>query len=139
MLHLETKNILSEKGLRVTDFRLQVLEVFKRHENAIDTELLENSLEEFDRITLYRTLKTFIETGIIHEIVMPGDTRKLALCKDDCHVHENGHEHQHLHFKCENCNQVFCLELKEFPVVKYPKFKIHHLEILGSGLCEGCR
>lgn len=133
------ENFLRDKNLRVTPFRLEVLEIFNRHANAIDLSILENELTEFDRITLYRTIKTFIDSGIIHEIVMPGDVKKLALCKADCAGHDHQHAHQHLHFKCDNCQEVFCLELAEFPVVRYPKFKIQQLEIQGSGICSNCR
>lgn len=133
------ENLLKIKGLRVTSFRLNVLDVFSRYSNAIDVALIEDSLENFDRITLYRTLKTFIEKGLIHEIVMPGDIKKLALCKDECHSHDHEHNHQHLHFRCDNCEEVFCLEIKNFPEIKYPKFKITNLEFQGSGLCSECR
>lgn len=133
------ENLLKLKGLRVTPFRLSVLDVFSRYSNAIDTSLIENSLENFDRITLYRTLKTFLEKGLIHEIVMPGDIKKLALCKEECHSHDHEHNHQHLHFRCDNCQEVFCLEIKNFPEIKYPKFKIMNLEFQGSGLCSECR
>ncbi|MBK9190115.1 MAG: transcriptional repressor [Crocinitomicaceae bacterium] len=133
------ENLLRKKGLRVTPFRVSVLEVFSRFKNAIDTAQIENELDNFDRITLYRTLKTFIESGLIHEIVMPGDIKKLALCKEECHHHEHEHNHQHLHFRCNECDEVFCLELKEFPSVKFPKFKIDRLEIQGTGVCGNCR
>jgi Fur family ferric uptake transcriptional regulator len=139
LLHLKMEKLLRAKNLRVTPFRVAVLDVFSRYENAIDMALIEDSVESFDRITLYRTIKTFIEKGLIHEIVMPGDIRKMALCKDDCGTHDHEHNHQHLHFRCDNCLEIFCLELKEFPKINYPKFKIHQLEIQGSGVCVNCR
>jgi Fur family ferric uptake transcriptional regulator len=133
------ENLLRSKNLRITPFRLSVLEIFQKHKNAVDLNQIEKSLKDFDRITLYRTLKTFIESGLIHEIVMPGDIKKMALCKEECHTHDHEHNHQHLHFRCDNCEEVFCLELKEFPKVNYPKFKINQLEIQGSGVCVNCR
>ena len=133
------ETLLRSKNLRITPFRVAVLAVFKKHKNAIDIVQIEKSLKEFDRITLYRTIKTFIESGLIHEIVMPGDIKKLALCNDDCGNENHEHHHQHLHFKCDKCDEIFCLELKLFPKITYPKFKINSLEIQGSGVCEGCR
>ena len=127
------------KNLRITPFRVAVLAVFKKHKNAIDIAQIEKSLKEFDRITLYRTIKTFIESGLIHEIVMPGDIKKLALCSEECGNENHEHNHQHLHFKCDKCDEVYCLELASFPKIAYPKFKINSLEIQGSGVCEGCR
>jgi len=139
MLHLQMENLLRSRNLRVTPFRVNVLEVFRQHKNAIDLNQIENALGDFDRITLYRTLKTFIENGLIHEIVMPGDIKKMALCKDECANEDHAHHHQHLHFKCDNCQEIFCLELDHFPEIKYPKFKINQLEIQGSGICVNCK
>lgn len=133
------ENLLRSKSLRVTPFRIAVLEIFSAHHNAISMSQIEDSLEEFDRITLYRTVKTFIEKGLIHEIVMPGDIRKMALCNSTCGEHDHEHNHQHLHFRCDSCEEIFCLDLKEFPEIKYPKFKIQHLEIQGSGVCANCK
>ena len=133
------ENLLQAKNLRITPFRVAVLNVFKKHKNAIDMGQIEKSLKEFDRITLYRTIKTFIESGLIHEIVMPGDIKKLALCSEECGNEHHEHNHQHLHFKCDTCDEVYCLELASFPKIAYPKFKINSLEIQGSGICEACR
>lgn len=133
------ETLLQSKNLRITPFRVAVLNVFKKHKNAIDINQIEKSLKEFDRITLYRTIKTFIESGLIHEIVMPGDIKKLALCNEECGNENHEHNHQHLHFKCDKCDEVYCLELSSFPKIAYPKFKINSLEIQGSGVCEGCR
>jgi Fur family transcriptional regulator, ferric uptake regulator len=132
------ENFLRSKKLRATPFRVAVLEVFSRHKNAIDIEQIETSLKEFDRITLYRTVRTFIEKGLIHEIVMPGEVKKLALCKDECKGADHAHHHQHLHFKCDNCDEVYCLELNQFPEINYPEFKVTRLEIQGSGICRAC-
>ena len=107
------KSLLKAKKLRVTDFRLNVLEVFQAHTNAISVEQIEESLGEFDRITLYRSLKSFKEKGLIHEIILPNNTRRLALCSDACEEHE--HHHEHVHFQCEKCNEIFCVDIPNFP------------------------
>lgn len=133
------ENLLRSKNLRVTPFRLAVLSVFSKHKNAIDLARIEKSLKEFDRITLYRTIRTFIDHGLIHEIVMPGDIKKLALCNDECSGEDHEHHHQHLHFKCDACDEIYCLELNHFPEIKYPEFSIKRLEIQGGGICSGCQ
>jgi len=122
----------------MTPFRQRVLSVFQNSTNAISMAQLENELEDFDRITLYRTIKLFIQEGLIHEIVMPGDIRKLALCNDRCLDKNHVHQHNHLHFRCEICDEVFCLSLGDFPKIKFPKFKIKQLEIQGIGICSAC-
>lgn len=130
------KNLLQAKKIRVTDFRLAVLEAFEKHENAISIEVIEESLKNFDRITLYRTLKIFKEKGIIHEITMPGNIKKMALCADECSDHD--HVHDHVHFHCNSCNETYCLEVDTFPSINLKGFEINHLEIQASGVCQTC-
>ena len=56
--------------------------------------------EKFDRVTVYRTLQTFVEKGIIHTIPTADNSIRYALCKDDC---AEGHHHDHhIHFVCTN-------------------------------------
>ena len=133
------EKLLKSKKLRITDFRLEVLNAIGKYKNAVTINQIENQLKNFDRITLYRTVKTFIEKGILHEIVMPGEIKKLAFCQEDCGHQSNEHKHQHLHFKCDKCSEVFCLFLNSFPEIKYPKFKIRQVEIQGSGICSNCK
>ena len=60
--------MLEKKQIRKTPFRLEVLKLFKASKNAISLKEIEKNLTSFDRITLYRTLKLFIEKGLIHEV-----------------------------------------------------------------------
>lgn len=133
-----TEEILKNKKLNITPFRKEVLELFINKSNAISINDIEKSLENFDRITLYRTIKSFIEKGVIHEIVMPGDIKKLALCPNDCSSEAHIHSIQHIHFKCNKCENVFCVDLNHFPEIKIPNFKIDSMEIQGTGTCEDC-
>lgn len=129
-------NLLKSKKLRVTDFRLAVLGVFERHKNAISVDQIEAELDSFDRITLYRTLKSFKEKGLIHEITMPGDIKKLALCADQCS--DSHHSHNHIHFHCNNCNETYCLDVDNFPQIGLNNFTVNQIEIQARGLCDNC-
>lgn len=132
-------DILKEKKLRNTPFRKEVLELFLQNDHAISIQDIENQLGEHDRITLYRTIKSFIEKGIIHEIVMPGDIKMLALCDDVCE-HEDGiHNHQHIHFQCRKCEKVFCVETTHIPAIDLPGFTIEEKEIQAKGVCDKCK
>lgn len=132
------EKILKNKKLRITPFRKEVLEVFINTPNAVSIDNIEDKLDRFDRITLYRTIKSFIEKGIIHEIVMPGDIKKMALCPHTCTSNEHIHTTQHIHFKCNECENIFCVDLIEFPKITIPNFKIDAIEIQGNGICENC-
>lgn len=130
--------ILRKKKLRVTPFRKEVLDIFLNNEHAISIQDIEEALEDFDRITLYRTIKSFTNKGVIHEIVMPGDVRKLALCDGVCD-HDSGlHEHDHIHFQCRICEEIYCVEVDHFPKMEVPGFIIEEQEIQAKGICNKC-
>lgn len=132
------EKLLRSKNIRVTDFRLAVLEVFNRYDNAVSHEQIENDLKEFDRITLYRTLKTFREKGVIHEIILPGEIKKMALCNEECGEDDHQHHHEHIHFLCNSCSEIYCVEIQNLPKIALEGFKIESFEIQATGLCNNC-
>lgn len=132
------EQLLKEKKLRVTLFRKKVLSIFLRAENTLSLQDVEDSLGKHDRITLYRTLKAFTENGILHEIVMPGDVKKIALCPPVCKGGDGHHNHDHIHFKCKKCNEVFCIEQSHLPKIEVKGFKIETIEVQAQGICKNC-
>ncbi len=135
----DVKTILKQNRLSVTDSRLKILSLFMKKENALSHADIEKSTGDlFDRVTVYRTLQTFVENGIIHLIPTTDNSVKYALCKDDC---AKGHHHDnHVHFICDECNRTICLDSVNIPSIKLPKgFKLNHVEMIVSGICESCR
>ena len=136
MLH-----VFENKGLRKTAFRQKVLNIFYENEHAITVSQIEQGLGKHDRITLYRTIKAFLDHGVIHEIVMPGDIKKLALCHDcnpkHAHDHHHAHQHNHIHFHCEECHEVLCVE-NEIPELQLKGFAIASIEVQAHGVCPSC-
>lgn len=130
-------NLLKEKNIRPTPFRENVLTIFKDSAYALSLQNIEDKLNEHDRITLYRTLKTFKEKGVIHEIALPNEAIKYAMCENSCS--DENHIHNHIHFKCNNCEEVFCKDVKELPQISIPNFSITELEISAKGICENCK
>lgn len=127
---------LKSKKISETPFRKEVLEIFSRYDNAIPLSIVEKELKEYNRITLYRTIKLFVEKGIIHEITISGEDSNYAICKDECTTAE--HHHHHVHFKCINCATIFCVEIDEFPTIKIPNYIINKIELQATGVCEKC-
>lgn len=129
-------DLLAKKNIRATNFRKEVIDVFLNHECAITLSTIEQSIGKHDRITLYRTIKTFIEKGILHEVLIPNEEKKLALCQSSCS--SEGHQHDHIHFKCESCEEVYCKEVDRIPQLTLAGFEIKNIEINASGICEKC-
>ena len=129
-------DLLKRKKISETPFRKEVLAIFASYDNAIPLSIVEKDLKEYNRITLYRTIKIFIEKGIIHEITISGEESNYAICQDKCSTKD--HHHQHIHFKCSSCNKIFCVEVDNIPTIKLPNYKIDQLEIQATGLCQKC-
>ena len=94
-------NLLKDKKISETPFRKEVLAIFTKYNNAIPLSVIEKELKEYNRITLYRTIKVFLEKGIIHEITISGEGSNYAICQEECNT--DAHHHQHIHFKCKKC------------------------------------
>lgn len=128
--------ILKSKKLSETPFRKEVLNIFLKHDHAIPLSIIEQELDNYNRITLYRTIKIFIEKGVIHEITISGQDSHFAICKDECSSKQ--HQHQHIHFKCTQCETISCVETKQLPQVLLPEYVIEQIEIQASGICKNC-
>ena len=132
-----SESLLKSKNLRKTPLRLQVLEQFlKKTHSAIQINKLEDELGEVDRITLYRTLKTFEKEGIIHKVIDASQQNKYALCLDNCSTHTQA---DHAHFLCESCGETTCLEDSIIKDLTLPNhYKINKVQIALSGTCANC-
>lgn len=132
----QRKAILKQHNLRVTDCRLDVLEFFKKATHALSTRELELAFDHYDRVTLYRTLSSFTETGIIHSIPDSSGHARYGLCHETCS--SESHNHDHLHFKCDDCGNIECLEGYHVPVVQIPGYDIRNQELILNGTCKSC-
>mgnify|MGYP003685125487 FL=1 len=136
MTKTSIKKLLKTKNLRVTKLRTALLEVLANLSKAVSYQEIQNSLIKFDRITLYRTLNTFIERGILHKITFEDHQNFYALCGTDCTT--DRHQHQHVHFQCNQCKEVSCLEAKEPIQLNISSHLVNEIEITASGLCQEC-
>ena len=84
-------------GLKVTPPRVAILHAFKKEHVPLSAqELFEAvSREGVDMATVYRTIKTLEEAGIIRRV----DIRKEALCYELA----EGHHH---HIVCTDCGRI---------------------------------
>ena len=78
----ELEDQLLKRNIKATAMRLLVLDFISRNPSAISLKDLEGGLESTDRVTLFRTLKTFEEHKIIHSIDDGSCSLKYALCPE---------------------------------------------------------
>jgi Fur family ferric uptake transcriptional regulator len=130
-------DILKHNRLSITGSRKKILDLFLQGKGALAHGDIEKKVgERFDRVTIYRTLQTFLDKGIIHSIPTADNSIHYALCKNDC---SSGHLDNHVHFICNHCGNTVCLEDVVVPAVKLPKgFTSNQVEMLVSGICKNC-
>ncbi len=137
---MKTKlDILKQYGLSVTDSRKKILELFLNADGALaHADIEKNAAKNFDRVTVYRTLQTFVEKGIVHQIPTTDNSILYALCKQNC---QQGHHHDdHVHFICSNCDKTICLDDVTIPQVKLPiNFTKQQAAMVVTGVCEDCK
>jgi len=132
-----SETLLRDFKLRSTPNRQEILHLFLQKEYALSHADIEKEIDNsLDRVTVYRTLKTFLDKGLIHKVLDDEGSLKYALCNAACTTAE--HHHDHVHFKCTKCGQTCCLNT-EVPAVKLPKgYRANSVNLLIQGICERC-
>ncbi|MVN22441.1 Fur family transcriptional regulator [Mucilaginibacter arboris] len=137
MITAETEQKLIGKNINPTSMRLLVLDLLLKQNSAISLSDIEKGLETADRITIYRTLKTFEENGLAHAIDDGTGSPKYALCLEECDA--NKHHDLHVHFYCTVCKETFCLPNSKIPAISLPAgFSSAELNLVVKGVCNKC-
>lgn len=132
------KQLLTQHSLKITVPRLSVLAVLHSRAMATSQPDLEQLLgTQIDRVTLYRTLSTFEEKGILHKVMGINGTSNYALCSTACTQHQ--HHDQHIHFNCTTCLNVYCLDKLQIPQLQIPDgFTTKKIDLMVTGVCNKC-
>ena len=133
----QSETLLRNFKLRSTPNRQDILDLFLQRNYALSQGDIEKEIDNhLDRVTVYRTLKTFLDRGLIHKVLDDEGSLKYALCKEACHAPV--HHHDHVHFKCLQCGQTNCLDI-DVPPVRLPKgYRSQEVNVLIQGICERC-
>lgn len=136
----KVESILKDSSLSVTAGRKRILEIFLASNNALAHQDIEMKCsDKYDRVTIYRTLQTFLEKGIIHNIPTTDNSVRYALCNDAC-ISSGHHHDNHVHFRCDACGKTLCLDEVSIPAVKLPSgYSMKEINMVVSGICKSCK
>lgn len=138
MIHLDISDeqTLDNAGVRITAVRLLIWKhVRHQFHDAFNLADLEKSLPTVDRSTLFRTLTTFTEAHLLHEIDDGTGTQKYCVC----HLDDTRHCLGHVHLTCKVCHRTFCLTNVTIPSVPLPSgFIPYETEYVVKGVCSHC-
>lgn len=126
---------LLHKNTNPTSMRILVYDFLEQQQEAMSLSQIESHFYKADRVTIYRTLKTFEEKGIVHSI-QENATSKYILCDDDCD--ETTHKDWHLHFYCKICKRTTCKEVFVMPQNLTIDYRIDEIKLFAKGICESC-
>lgn len=130
-------DFLQQKNVRPTAMRTLVYKYMAQKEIAVALTDIENAFEKVERTTLYRTLKTFEENGIVHPIEDGTGIKKYALCEPGCNCKLD--QDLHLHFHCGHCDETVCLTEHKIPHINLPEGYIaEDANLVITGICEKC-
>lgn len=140
----KVKDLLREKGLKVTSQRLMVLNILSTHgdEHLTVEEIYDLAKEESPEIglaTIYRTVQVLLELHVIEKVTFDDGFTRYELNGE-----ETGSGHRHHHAICTQCGKVYSLETDlldtlEKQVFKSLGFEVTDHEVKLYGLCSACR
>jgi Fur family ferric uptake transcriptional regulator len=130
-----TEDIFAAKDVRLTTMRILIYEYLETVTAALSLSEIEKYFHKADKVTIYRTLQTFQEKGLVHKI-LDESIAKYRLCAELCS--ENNHNDRHLHFYCKKCHETTCREEVVFPEKITSGIQIDEIQILAKGICDKC-
>lgn len=134
-------SVLEAEKIRPTNIRKEILYLFFEVNYAIShSDIFLKLNNKFDRVTIYRTLELFENKGLIHKIIdNTGVTKYASHGHGGCDINFKHHKTNHLHFKCKECGNIYCMCSIDVPEVNVPTgFELQDLKLSAEGLCKIC-
>ena len=126
--------LLKKSGLSITPLRKEVL-AFLLENEASSLDDIKKNIKEFDRVTLYRTVKVLIKFKIIKELSF--ENKKFLSLNRNIHKSSDSFE-QSVYFYCMYCNNLTFLNNKIISFDITPDYEVHQSESIISGKCNLC-
>lgn len=119
---MSIKKILSDKNLKLTSARKELLEIFITANKPLSYEELKNRLS-MDKATFYRNISTFEEESIINTFESNDKKRYYGIQKKP-----------HAHFICNICNSIECIYTPNNTHLEGYIIK----DVIYKGVCKEC-
>jgi Fur family transcriptional regulator, peroxide stress response regulator len=127
-------DILREHNLKATPQRLAILHIISKY-GHINIDSLYNEIKgQFNSIslaTIYKNINSMTEGKLLSEVKLPNTKSVYEIVKEG-----------HAHLKCEVCGDVEDMNIDSEaifePISNEYDFKIHHSDVIISGVCKNC-
>jgi len=131
------EEVCKARGLRITHQRTEIFKALLKHPHHPTTEDVFNQLRKYLKTisldTVYRTIATFEEYGLIRKVYHTDSATRF-----DANISK------HHHLVCSNCNKIEDFYWPEFDRMKPPKSvshwsRIEVKQVVINGLCSSCK
>ena len=140
----KTEKILLKRGIRPTQMRSKIYKFLKRKQSAVSFSDLKKAFvlksdtnKTANRTTFYRSLKTFEDKGLIHQINDGTGVAKFAISGEN--AKGNHGIDLHMHFYCARCRKTICLPNKISEENLPGNYEVNDVNLVLKGICEKCR
>jgi Fur family peroxide stress response transcriptional regulator len=125
-----------QHNLNITPQRVAIYQELIKSKNHPDSEdifkKIKNTFSEISLDTVYRTLSTFAEIGLIHLVEGYGEAKRY-----DPDINN------HHHFRCRQCNKIVDFHDESYNSLRVPRlfqknFKVTNVKIILEGTCDEC-
>lgn len=134
---MELKEILKTKGIKITNGRIEILNILKNSENSLSAEkvyqIFRDNKIDINLSTIYRTLELFEEKCIIERLTL-GDGVFSYKLKKKTHRH---------YLECDVCHkevEIPCpMSQIEEIVQNETGFTLTEHDLVMRGICKDCK
>ncbi len=128
--------LLKSRQLSLTQSRILLLKILSETDFPLSGKDIERMMMgKCDRATIYRNLNAFSGKGIIQRI-LSDDALKFKMNADE---EQHGKDLDHIHFQCNKCHKVICMEDLLVKDYELPEgFSKIENQFLVVGICKNC-
>jgi len=132
----KARHMLKEARLYCTEARVAILKSLMAAAGPLRQDQIAGPSGDrtMDKVTVYRTLDSLIEAGLVHRAFMHERAWHFELA-DHC-----SEKQCHPHFTCTNCGVTQCMTDISLPMATIPQkgFIINRQQVRLEGLCPAC-
>ena len=135
-LDKQARKMLKSAKLYSTRGRVAILKVLMNAGKPLSQDQIarRSGKKHFDKVTIYRTLESLLNVGLVHNAFMDKRAWHFEL------AHNCTERQCHPHFTCTSCGDTHCLPEISMPMAESPHrgFVIHRQQVRLEGLCPKC-
>lgn len=128
---------LHNHGVKPTTNRILVLNELFNSDRPLSLNDLVERIDTLEKSSIFRTLTLLHRADVLHVIE---DGRGIARY-EPCSAHDHcSLDDMHVHFYCEQCGNVLCLDDIPIPHIDMPEgYQARSANFMIKGICPACR